>query len=106
MAGAIPLASMVITLLIRVLAKRRNAGRIRIEPPRHLYTVEIPEDNGMNYLYWDLSLIHILYYGDYVKAKEMAEAIMNLKQYDLEPGEFIGSATRANVSYFKVKLEM
>ena len=26
-----------------------------------------------------------LYYGDYVKAKEMAEAIMNLKQYDLEP---------------------
>ena len=25
---------------------------------------------------------------------------------DLEPGEFIGSATRANVSYFKVKLEM
>ena len=23
---------------------------------------------------------------------------------DLEPGEFIGSATRANVSYFKVKL--
>ena len=30
-----------------------DAGRIRIEPPRHLYTVEIPEDNGMNYLYWD-----------------------------------------------------
>lgn len=26
-----------------------------------------------------------LYYSDYVKAKEMAEAIMNLKQYDLEP---------------------
>ncbi len=25
---------------------------------------------------------------------------------DLEPGEFIGSATRASVSYFKVKLEM
>lgn len=30
-----------------------DAGRIRIDPPRHLYTVEIPEDNGMNYLYWD-----------------------------------------------------
>ena len=30
-----------------------DAGRIRIEPPRHPYTVEIPEDNGMNYLYWD-----------------------------------------------------
>lgn len=30
-----------------------DVGRIRIEPPRHLYTVEIPEDNGMNYLYWD-----------------------------------------------------
>ncbi|WP_228680768.1 hypothetical protein, partial [Phocaeicola vulgatus] len=30
-----------------------DAGRIRIEPPRHLYTVEIPEDNGRNYLYWD-----------------------------------------------------
>lgn len=30
-----------------------DAGRIHIEPPRHLYTVEIPEDNGMNYLYWD-----------------------------------------------------
>lgn len=30
-----------------------DAGRIRIELPRHLYTVEIPEDNGMNYLYWD-----------------------------------------------------
>lgn len=30
-----------------------DAGRIRIEPPRHLYTVEIPENNGMNYLYWD-----------------------------------------------------
>ena len=30
-----------------------DAGRIRIEPPRHLYTVEIPEDNGMNNLYWD-----------------------------------------------------
>lgn len=30
-----------------------DAGRIRIEPPCHLYTVEIPEDNGMNYLYWD-----------------------------------------------------
>lgn len=30
-----------------------DAGRIRIEPPRHLYTVEIPEDDGMNYLYWD-----------------------------------------------------
>ena len=30
-----------------------DAGRIRMEPPRHLYTVEIPEDNGMNYLYWD-----------------------------------------------------
>lgn len=28
-----------------------DAGRIRIEPPRHLYTVEIPENNGMNYLY-------------------------------------------------------
>ena len=30
-----------------------DAGRIRIEPPRHLYTVKIPDDSGTNYLYWD-----------------------------------------------------
>lgn len=30
-----------------------DAGRICIELPRHLYTVEIPESNGTNYLRWE-----------------------------------------------------
>lgn len=30
-----------------------DAGRICIELPRHLYTVEIPESNGTNYLQWE-----------------------------------------------------
>ena len=30
-----------------------DAGRMRIELPRHLYTVEIPESNAANYLRWD-----------------------------------------------------
>lgn len=30
-----------------------DSGKIRVELPRNLYTVNIPDDNGMNYLYWD-----------------------------------------------------
>ena len=28
-------------------------GRIKVDAPRHLYTVEIPDDTGSNYLSWD-----------------------------------------------------
>ena len=45
------------------------------------------------------------FYAPYVSSQK--EDIYQGKDFaDLEPGEFIGSATRANVSYFKVKLEM
>ena len=30
-----------------------DGGKIRVDLPRNLYRVNIPEDNGTNYLYWD-----------------------------------------------------